>query len=498
MQRSSETIGAIAAALAKAQAELTNPEKALTATIRAANPRESDQTFRYAALSSGLDIVRKALGGHEIATVQTTAIDNEAGFIRLTTTLAHSSGEWLSSEWPVCAISETTAPRRMGAALTYARRYALFTLVGIAGEDDLDAPDLNEGPKRDGGDPALGDGRVPPARQEPSGNSAVAARFRASLPPMLARQSDPERKKMKTSQAPIPPVLLDAEASAELLDRLVAELNTLASPDHAADWVHENLPRKNTLTLRDAQLLEERFRAKLLGLEKDEREARAEKDGTETGVKVEELGQRRAQPIALGENANDHDARASGSAKAVSDERPAGEPVSNGGAAKDRDPETAIAADPPPPVDESPPAGWFADMETAAAAAPTEPPSSIPSPRRHRLAPKAIRLRDKVHCKFVSRQPCIVCGRTPAEAHHLRFAQPRALGRKVSDEYTVPVCRLHHRELHRYGDEASWWAGVNVDPVPIALELWRRSRPGTAHSSTLFGPLHDAISEVIR
>ena len=143
MQRSSETIGAIAAALAKAQAELTNPEKALVATIRASNPRDQDQTFRYAALSSGLDIVRKALGGHEIATVQATAIDNEAGLIRLTTTLAHSSGEWLSSEWPVCPIGETAAPRRMGAALTYARRYALFTLVGIAGEDDLDAPDLN-------------------------------------------------------------------------------------------------------------------------------------------------------------------------------------------------------------------------------------------------------------------------------------------------------------------------------------------------------------------
>src|SRR5580693_5681152 len=143
MQRSSETIGAIAAALAKAQGELTNPEKSLTATIRAMNPRDHDQTFRYAALSSGLDIVRKALGGHEIATVQTTAIDKETGLIRLSTTLAHSSGEWLSSEWPVCPISETAAPRRMGAALTYARRYALFTLVGIAGEDDLDAPDLN-------------------------------------------------------------------------------------------------------------------------------------------------------------------------------------------------------------------------------------------------------------------------------------------------------------------------------------------------------------------
>src|ERR1700738_4925724 len=151
MQRSSESIGAIASALAKAQSELTNPEKSLVATIRSPFPRESDRTFRYASLSSGLDIVRKALGKHEIATVQTTSIDNDVGLIRLTTVLAHSSGEWVSSDWPVCPVSETAAPHKMGAALTYARRYALFTLVGIAGEDDLDAPDLpgaklNDGP----------------------------------------------------------------------------------------------------------------------------------------------------------------------------------------------------------------------------------------------------------------------------------------------------------------------------------------------------------------
>ena len=100
--------------------------------------------------------------------------------------------------------------------------------------------------------------------------------------------------------------------------------------------------------------------------------------------------------------------------------------------------------------------------------------------RGRRVAAKAIRLRDKEHCKFVASQPCVVCGRTPSEAHHIRFAQPRALGRKVSDEYTAPVCRLHHRELHGYGDEASWWAGVNIDPLPIALELWRRSRSNEA------------------
>jgi ERF superfamily len=146
MHRSSDTIATIAAALAKAQVELTNPEKSLVATIRSPFPREADRTFRYAPLSSGLDIVRKSLGRHEIATIQSTEIDKEAGLLRLTTILAHSSGEWVSSEWPVCQISDIASAQRMGAALTYARRYALFTLVGIAGEDDLDAPDLGAGP----------------------------------------------------------------------------------------------------------------------------------------------------------------------------------------------------------------------------------------------------------------------------------------------------------------------------------------------------------------
>ena len=142
MHRSSESVASLAAALAKAQAELVNPEKSLTATIRSARPGEGERTFRYAPLSSGLDIVRKTLGQHEIATLQTTAIDQTAGMVNLTTTLAHASGEWIASDWPVCPIAETANPQRMGAALTYARRYALFTLVGIAGEDDLDAPDL--------------------------------------------------------------------------------------------------------------------------------------------------------------------------------------------------------------------------------------------------------------------------------------------------------------------------------------------------------------------
>src|SRR6266481_674137 len=145
MHRSSESVAALAAALAKAQSELVNPEKSLTATIRTGRPGEGERSFRYAPLASGLDIVRKTLGQHEIATVQTTAIDKDAGVVNLTTMLAHASGEWISSDWPVCPIADMASPRRMGAALTYARRYALFTLVGIAGEDDLDAPDLHDG-----------------------------------------------------------------------------------------------------------------------------------------------------------------------------------------------------------------------------------------------------------------------------------------------------------------------------------------------------------------
>src|SRR5260370_29281388 len=144
MPRSRESVAALAGDLAKAQAELVNPEKSLTATIKGQRAGEGDRTFRYASLSSGLEIVRKTLGQHQIAAIQTTAIDQAAGLVNLTTMLAHASGEWSASDWPVCPISDMASPRRMGAALTYALRYALFTLVGIAGEDALDAPHLCE------------------------------------------------------------------------------------------------------------------------------------------------------------------------------------------------------------------------------------------------------------------------------------------------------------------------------------------------------------------
>ena len=188
MHHSSESIGTIAAALAKAQAEIANPEKSLVATIRSQFPRESYKTFRYAPLSSGLDIVRKSLGRHEIATLQTTVIDKDTGLVRLTTVLAHSSGEWVSSEWPACPITDTASPQRMGAALTYARRYALFTLVGIAGEDDIDAPDLSHGtaPATDSNgpsNPAGQDGGSTPGHSNGSGRKLPAYPAKTILAP---------------------------------------------------------------------------------------------------------------------------------------------------------------------------------------------------------------------------------------------------------------------------------------------------------------------------
>lgn len=94
------------------------------------------------------------------------------------------------------------------------------------------------------------------------------------------------------------------------------------------------------------------------------------------------------------------------------------------------------------------------------------------------------RRREPAHLKFVTMQPCLLCGRTPSDAHHLRFAQPRALGRKVSDEFTVPLCRTHHRQLHHSGNEVAWWVDMGIDPLPIAQDLWTDFRNKSARDQT--------------
>ena len=379
MQRSSPSIGSLAAALAKAQPELINPEKSLVATIRSEGAGAAEQTFRYAPLSSGLEIVRKTLGQHEIATMQTTSIDQVAGIVSLTTVLAHASGEWIASDWPVCAISETATPHRMGAALTYARRYALFTLVGIAGEDDLDAPDLTTPTNRTSGPnmpSGTGNGRL-------NGGHGIAAR--------------------RANDRGVANPALGAEASAKLRDRLLVELNELASPDDAALWAHRSLGEKNRLTAPDALCVEEAFQARLATL-----------------------------------------------------------PVNGADGAETRP--TSLQTPPPSPIgrDQQRP-----NLRRRTKAV-DKSELALPEPRR---------VRDRDHVRSVAKHPCLICGRQPADAHHLRFAQSRALGRKVSDEFTVPLCRGHHREVHHCRDEAAWWRVAGVDPTVTARVLWLATHP---------------------
>jgi hypothetical protein len=380
VQRASETIGAIAAALAKAQAELINPEKSLVGTIRSDAPDATGRSFRYAPLSGGLDIVRKTLSQHEIATVQTTSIDEAAGIVRRSTVLAHASGEWIASDWPVCAISDTAAPHRMGAALTYARRYALFTLVGIAGEDDLDAPDLITR-------------TTPPSKTEgPPGNqNGQLSRGQVDSPRQFlsARRAKAVSNPPKSTLAP--------EASTALRDQLTAELKDLNSAEDAANWAQRVLATKDTLTTADAERIEQAFQARLASIMSE-----------------------------------------------ASDGRPVAQQARSSALRADR-------------------------RKTRQRAGVIDKGAlSLPASRR---------IRDRDHVRLVAKQSCLICGRRPADAHHLRFAQSKALGRKVSDEFTVPLCRGHHREVHRCGDEAAWWKKAGIDPTVPARALWLESHP---------------------
>jgi hypothetical protein len=377
MPRSSETVAALASALAKAQAELINPEKSLTATIRTGRPGDGERSFRYAPLSSGLDIVRKTLGQHEIATLQSTAIDQSAGMVNLTTTLAHASGEWIASDWPVCPIAETANPQRMGAALTYARRYALFTLVGIAGEDDLDAPDLCDGP--------------PSLSSSEDDRSSKESQLR-----MPARR--PSNGRARNDRKGEISVTLDPEQSAALREKLLTELGNINSADFAAAWARGALRAKNSLMATDAKLVEDAFERRLSELPSSDAAAPSNDDPS-----VPQIA--RPQVIATAENTD------AGQAKGI---------------------DKSIL--------------------------------TVAAPRRYR---------NREHLRYVAQQACLVCGRKPSDPHHLGFTQPRALGRKVSDEFAVPLCRGHHRAVHRSRDERSWWRQAGIDPIKVARRLWK-------------------------
>jgi hypothetical protein len=399
MPRSSESVAALASALAKAQAELVNPDKSLTATIRTGRPGEGERSFRYAPLSSGLDIVRKTLGQHEIATVQTTAIDQTAGMVNLTTMLAHASGEWISSDWPVCPVSETASPQRMGAALTYARRYALFALVGIAGEDDLDAPDLCDGarsptpsPAERSLNPSDGQPRVPPRKP---GNGQRRHGVHGERPSTL-----------------------EPEQSTALREKLLTALGNITSADSAAIWAQEALGAKNRVAATDAKLVEDAFEHRLSEL----------------------------------------------APSATAEAGPAAAPTTHAGFVG-------------------------ADETLAKGSSDLDQPDGIDKSVLVIATPRRYRNRD--HLRYVGQQACLVCGRKQSDPHHLRYLQPRALGRKVSDEFAVPLCRSHHRAVHRAGDEQAWWQAAGIDPVKAARQLWRQTRlndPQDSHQAGLAAP----------
>jgi hypothetical protein len=267
----------------------------------------------------------------------------------------------------------------MGAALTYARRYALFTLVGIAGEDDLDAPDLCAGPN------APSSTAPERALQPDDGNS-----------PGQSRGAGNGRGRGSTNSGPR--VILDPAQSAELRDKLLIEVESIASADLAATWAGEALVAKNSLTAADAKLVEDAFERRLSEFPSSEAAALSNDDPSLPRIAEQQV-------IVTTERTDP--AQAKGIDKSV----------------------LVVAA-----------------------------------PRRYR---------NREHLRYVAQQACLVCGRKPSDPHHLGFTQPRALSRKVSDEFAVPLCRGHHRAVHRSRDERAWWRQAGIDPLKVARRLWK-------------------------
>jgi ERF superfamily len=281
----------------------------------------------------------------------------------------------------------------MGAALTYARRYALFALVGIAGEDDLDAPDLTVANEPVSGGAREGNGQWKPRQQ-------------------LPEHAKTSRRRRQTAQEPKPP--LQTELSAVLRIQLLEELTAIGSVDEGVAWAQQRLAAKNTLTVPDADLVEQAFRKKMSSFE------------VPGG----------AAPTQVRGGAQSEHSEGDGSQKSgLQGELPRGKTMSS-------------------LLEHVPALDGKSDLPFL----------------------KLVRKRDKVHRQFVCSQPCLICGRRPSDAHHLRFAQARALGTWVSDEFIVPLCRVHHRDLHRRGDEKKWWEAVSIDPMEVAQGLWRETR----------------------
>jgi hypothetical protein len=387
MQQSSESVAALAAALAKAQARLVNPEKSLTASIRTGRMGESERTFRYAPLSSGLEIVRKTLSEHEIAVIQTTALDPSSRILNLTTPTPRANGSARSGRFALSPISRAPTgwalPSPTFGAMPFSHWSALRgKMIWMRRISAL-----------------LHQPRIPrklKARAHGTHRgTAEAAEGAKSRPPHYCRPSN----------------------QLSLRDRLVKEIAGLESQDSAAEWARAALARKNTLTAGDARLVETAFALKQSAFSLTHVTKVSRQDAVDTPPAVH---------APLGSNP-----------------APAAERLETGGDAE-----------------EHPAQAGRIDKSVL----------TLSAPRRYL---------NKEHLRFVAQQPCLLCARKPSDPHHLRFVQPRALGRKSSDEYAVPLCRAHHRAVHRARDEAGWWKAAGIDPTKIARKLWKDTRANT-------------------
>jgi hypothetical protein len=295
-------------------------------------------------------------------------------------------------------------------------------MVGIAGEDDLDAPDLtNDQPT---GHKAARDLVAPDSHVVPTPNGATQL-----------RTEKPGTSSIREK--------LDDDESAVVRAQLIQEIETVPE-DELQSRAIAILKAKNRLSADDAKLVEESFAARM-ALQAALPESLTTDEVTSTPTDS-------TPPLP-----------ASGSIAAVKSVRARGRPRKVEAAAEQS---AAPSVPPNPNNDDNPPASTPLRAEAASAKI-DKSQLTIGEVRRHR---------DKTHLKFVASQPCLVCGRSPADAHHLRFTQPRAMGRKVSDEFTVPLCRTHHRDNHRFGDEAAWWGRQAIDPVGTSRKLWVSTR----------------------
>ena len=332
----------------------------------------------------------------------------------------------------------------------------LIALAGLPAVGDLGAPPYGGGTDLR---PALravydgGDGRRDDLDAPPDAGNDVREVPKAAVPGVAgnpdAAPAPTRSGQFQPGNGTNPPVRekLGAEASAAIRTQLVQEIETLPEGDLQPRAI-AILKAKNRLSTDDAKLVEDAFAARMA-----RQEPWVEDPTTDQPTPVQ------ADPI-----------------------RPSSLPASGGAVKRPRGRprgiqppiEKAAVVEPTPTVDDSASLDMTAPSKTSKRD--LNATTVIKIDKSVLRFGEVRRHRDKTHLRFVALQPCLLCGRSPSDPHHLRFAQPRAMGRKNSDEFVVPLCRTHHRQNHQFGDEVSWWKLTKIDPLKVALRLWQVSR----------------------